>query len=416
MSAFIDLTGQRFDRLLVLQRGENAGQGKSRWDCRCDCGKITSVTSSQLRSGRTRSCGCLKRERTAELRRVDIAGQRFGRLVALEPLPGRDADRRIRWLCQCDCGNETAVPVNVLRTGHTKSCGCYLSRVRTDEARRLDLAGKRSGRLVAIEEVGADRHKRRLWRCVCDCGNEIAVAAPELNNGHRKSCGCMNTPEAISERLRIDLRGRRFHRLVAVEDVGKNRHGGRRWRCLCDCGNETTVSAGVLLQGDNTRSCGCLKTDLQRERNRDVGRSGDALRAIWAIQYDRDGISPNELRKLRIEINGGQEPYTRRQIWDRDGGMCWICEIGADPNDYDIDHLRQIVLGGQDNPCNVAVAHPLCNVRRPHDIYQGVKYCLRCELIGHPMSDHDNVFWQSRRDREIHRLWCSDMDLQGLAA
>lgn len=53
----IDLTGQRFGRLVAI---EVAGRGKYRlWKCRCDCGKSTVVDGASLRTGNTRSCGCL---------------------------------------------------------------------------------------------------------------------------------------------------------------------------------------------------------------------------------------------------------------------------------------------------------------------------------------------------------------------
>jgi hypothetical protein len=58
----IDLLGQRFGRLVVL---EPAGVSKNRtqlWLCRCDCGTSTTVNSYSLRSGASRSCGCLKLE------------------------------------------------------------------------------------------------------------------------------------------------------------------------------------------------------------------------------------------------------------------------------------------------------------------------------------------------------------------
>lgn len=59
---FIALTGQRFGRLLVLERGDNAANRQARWVCRCDCGEVMPVRSSRLRSGRTTSCGCRQRE------------------------------------------------------------------------------------------------------------------------------------------------------------------------------------------------------------------------------------------------------------------------------------------------------------------------------------------------------------------
>ena len=61
----LDLTGQRFGRLTVAARAENGPHKKTRWRCRCDCGAEVVVGTLLLRSGRTRSCGCLDRERSA---------------------------------------------------------------------------------------------------------------------------------------------------------------------------------------------------------------------------------------------------------------------------------------------------------------------------------------------------------------
>ena len=56
----IDLTGMRFERLLVLERAPNSDRfGHSRWCCRCDCGNSTISRGDSLRGG-VRSCGCLR--------------------------------------------------------------------------------------------------------------------------------------------------------------------------------------------------------------------------------------------------------------------------------------------------------------------------------------------------------------------
>ena len=59
MPAFIDLTGKKYNLLTVLKRSENAKNGEARWQCLCDCGNITYVTASNLKSGLVQSCGCL---------------------------------------------------------------------------------------------------------------------------------------------------------------------------------------------------------------------------------------------------------------------------------------------------------------------------------------------------------------------
>lgn len=61
----IDITGQRFSRLLVLRRVENDQFNNACWECKCDCGNTVIVTGSSLRRGHTKSCGCLQKEKAA---------------------------------------------------------------------------------------------------------------------------------------------------------------------------------------------------------------------------------------------------------------------------------------------------------------------------------------------------------------
>ena len=57
----IDLTGQRFGKLLVLKKSENKIKNRSiRWICQCDCGVVKEIDGYSLRSGATESCGCIK--------------------------------------------------------------------------------------------------------------------------------------------------------------------------------------------------------------------------------------------------------------------------------------------------------------------------------------------------------------------
>ena len=63
MGRLKDLVGLRFGKLVVLKRCEvNTNGGKPQWHCLCDCGNRTVVSSDQLVSSRTRSCGCLRGE------------------------------------------------------------------------------------------------------------------------------------------------------------------------------------------------------------------------------------------------------------------------------------------------------------------------------------------------------------------
>lgn len=61
MGKFIDLTGLKFERLTVIKY-----LGCSKWLCKCDCGKEIRTNGYGLRSGNTKSCGCLRTERIIE--------------------------------------------------------------------------------------------------------------------------------------------------------------------------------------------------------------------------------------------------------------------------------------------------------------------------------------------------------------
>lgn len=117
-----DLTGRRFGRLTVIRRAETQNY-RTRWICRCDCGQEKTVASRDLKSGKVKSCGCLRRD-VSEKNKKDIAGRRFGRLTALYPTQNRDRHGAVCWMCRCDCGNLTEAAVPSLMNGSCKSCGC----------------------------------------------------------------------------------------------------------------------------------------------------------------------------------------------------------------------------------------------------------------------------------------------------
>lgn len=67
-------------------------------------------------------------------------------------------------------------------------------------------------------------------------------------------------PDKLGRLTVVDRSGCRYGRLIAISFVGN-----KRWKCLCDCGNITTVATGEMVSG-STRSCGCLQRELSRNR------------------------------------------------------------------------------------------------------------------------------------------------------
>lgn len=62
--------------------------------------------------------------------------------------------------------------------------------------KKIDLIGKKFGRLTVLYENGRNKYKSVIWHCLCDCGNECDVDAPSLKNNNTKSCGCLISKNA----------------------------------------------------------------------------------------------------------------------------------------------------------------------------------------------------------------------------
>lgn len=133
MSKLIDLTGNRYGRLTVLNKDNNRKTNSgSYWICQCDCGKIKSIKSSALRRGETQSCGCLRTERvnqTKEERGLidNLIGQTFGFLTVVSKSEKRGSGGEVYWNCICDCGTPCTVRGHDLKrkdNNKTVSCGC----------------------------------------------------------------------------------------------------------------------------------------------------------------------------------------------------------------------------------------------------------------------------------------------------
>ena len=90
ISKLIDLTGQKFGRLTVLDFYGSDKRRESIWRCRCECGNITNVLSSNLRKGYTKSCGCLQKEKAGKNTPIkDLSNMLFGQLTVLYPTSQR---------------------------------------------------------------------------------------------------------------------------------------------------------------------------------------------------------------------------------------------------------------------------------------------------------------------------------------
>ena len=178
----LDLTGQRYGRVVVIDKAPNTDKGLTAWNCLCDCGNTCVITTKTLRNGNNHSCGyCNKKYKDVEI------GDKYNYLTVIAK-----SDRKKYWICKCDCGNTTEVLDSLLKNGGVKSCGCLRRR---PSQHRLNLTGKKFGYLIALyfNEEKSSLNKS-YWHCKCDCGNECDVLRENLTAPNRfPSCGCQTT-------------------------------------------------------------------------------------------------------------------------------------------------------------------------------------------------------------------------------
>lgn len=191
MGKMIDLTNQRFNKLVVIKRVENKPNDHHiQWLCRCDCGKEVVYSSQVLRRGRAKSCGCIKKQ--------DLTGQVFDRLTVTGYAYSKDGNRY--WNCKCDCGNTTIVMTKSLTSGNTRSCGC-LHRdsviknniINKSKVNQAELIGKRIDYLEVLS-LAPSREGLSYYLCKCHrCGTLKEIRYSDLISGKVHACGCLQS-------------------------------------------------------------------------------------------------------------------------------------------------------------------------------------------------------------------------------
>lgn len=192
MAKLIDLTGQIFDKLTVLEKAPSRARHVY-WKCQCDCGNIIEISGESLKRDIPHNCGCIKQKEQEEKEKIKkdkknyLVGKRFGKLVVVERT-NKKINRSIVWKCKCDCGNYKEVPTHLLQNGHTRSCGCLIR-----EAHANDLTGQKFGKLTVLYPCDYKTDSSIIWHCKCDCGNECDIKSYNLKSKLTQSCGCITS-------------------------------------------------------------------------------------------------------------------------------------------------------------------------------------------------------------------------------
>ena len=354
-------------------------------------------------------------------KRIDLTGQRFGRLVVISYNEEVSKQKKgSHWNCKCDCGNEKVVYGGHLNKGKVKSCGCY----RRDKCKKdsEDLIGQRFGQLVVIgynDEVSKQKKCSHL-NCRCDCGNEIAVYVSDLKNGIMTSCGCYNDKK--HKRIIKDLTGQRFGRLVVIslnEEITKQKKQ-TCWNCKCDCGNEKVVW-GASLKSGNTASCGCYKREESSRRmiqmakeqwqDEEFRQMHSELSGKWLKERWQD-----EDMKWKMHYKGGVTPISkylrslpvvnqwRKDTYARENNKCQLTGKHVHGGNSDVHHLygfNMIVLE----------AHELYNIQVKPQVKDYTEEELH-KLEEYVTSWHKDTSNAVLLSEEVHTLFhnCKDKD------
>lgn len=224
-------------------------------------------------------------------KKLNLTGQRYGKLTALAPAENIGA--RTAWLCRCDCGREIVVKTVHLRSGHKMSCGCQDGSGGSKTALGLTYVDGTCVEMLAARTVrrnntsgvpGVDwLTKKQRWRAsICFKGRrrylgsykkfEDAVKARkqaeeqlfdaflDAYSGGAPQSEQKDADEVCPPRTRdysgqrLDLTGRRFGQLTVLAPA-ENIGAMTAWRCRCDCGKELAVMTAHLRSGQT--SCGC---------------------------------------------------------------------------------------------------------------------------------------------------------------
>lgn len=129
-----DLCGQKFGKLIVIERAQDFiqdnGRKRTQFLCKCECGNTTIARAENLKNGNTKSCGCLVKEKCSKLGKqnkdksiINLVGQKFNKLEVIKITNKRSKNREVIYLCRCDCGNEVEIRSSSLSSGNSKSCG-----------------------------------------------------------------------------------------------------------------------------------------------------------------------------------------------------------------------------------------------------------------------------------------------------
>lgn len=229
----------------------------------------------------------MSKKDTKTKKQTALEKKHFGKLELL----GESKIRQDYVYCKCSCGEFCDINVYNIISGLRYSCGCDKN-PKVQEV--LDIG--RFGRLTTLKRG----KKVSDVLCKCDCGVVRDIPAVRLLNGDNKTCGCgIGTVTDVDRCLEIKKFGR--WAVTAKANIKQ------KVVCVCTCGTIKEVSAKSLLNG-NSKSCGCLHSELASARRIEAGTMAIGYRnqSTQGEWFEVTGYDNCDLVYIRFDCNGSE--------------------------------------------------------------------------------------------------------------
>lgn len=183
MPCKINLLGQHFGNLTVIEETDQRNNKSIIWKCQCECGNIVYYSTKNLRSDGIISCPDCGHKRAPNTNlKENIIGKKFNHLTVIEATK-QHSGGKLLYKCECDCLKKNIIYATCtdLKNGHTKSCGCIKIKYKIG-----DIINNRQ----IVDYIGDENQNGRYYyKCKClFCQREYQALGQTLENTY--SCGC----------------------------------------------------------------------------------------------------------------------------------------------------------------------------------------------------------------------------------
>jgi uncharacterized protein (DUF1330 family) len=342
----MNLQGQKFGQLLVLNPSEIQDTNYYKWDCVCDCGNhCTKETRYLTRKGKPeiKHCGCKPFVNNGPT--TDLTGKVFERLTVISF--DRKEGYKKYWNTVCSCGADYKVREDALlsSTRPTRSCGCLQKEVvttaegkysreqnggmtpqqitkvnRINKEIKFNIANKTFGELYVLDTDGHNT-STKMWNCLCNCGEKRTLMYSVLTRttNPTRSCGCLQIRSASTHGL---TNTQEFRTWTGIKERCLNpnsdsylHYGGRgiivcqRWlssfeNFLADMGNKPTITSTIERVDVNGNyepsNCIWLEGNLQQRNQRNTVLDENIVKEIRSLKAEGLNV-PTIFRQLIIK-------------------------------------------------------------------------------------------------------------------